>query len=66
MKKQSNEQRECVALVRQARKQGHTLEQMAARLDVSFSSVSRWQNGISVPYRNTAKRMIPMLKRLLR
>jgi len=60
----AKEQREAVALVRRARKGGWTLEDMAAHLGCSFASVSRWDNGVAVPYRNQAVRMIPMLKEL--
>ena len=59
------EQRQCVSLIKQARRKGHTLEQMAVSLGVSFSTVSRWENGRVVPHRNTSIRLVPLLKELV-
>lgn len=64
-KKKTKDQKRCIALVKQARRSGWTLEDMAARLDVSFSSVSRWENGVCTPPRNTSARMVPMLEELI-
>lgn len=60
----SNEQWKAVCLVRKARKNGWTLEEMGSHLGVSFASISRWERGVTVPYANASARMIPLLEEL--
>jgi len=63
-KKPTKEQRAFVRLVKQARK-AWTLEDMSTHLGVSFSSVSRWANGESIPHRNTVTRLTPLIEELV-
>lgn len=63
-RKMSKGQRRAVSLIRKARKAGWTLEELASHLKASFSSVSRWENGIAAPYPNTAERIITVLEDL--
>lgn len=62
----TKEQRECVRLVKRARRNGWTLEDMSMHLGVSFSSISRWERGQTLPYRNVAARLIPLLGELVK
>ena len=55
---------ECVDRVQDACANGWTLEDLAQHLGTSFSTVSRWNNGLNRPSRNTAARLIPLLKQL--
>lgn len=59
----SAEQKAMVALVRRLMKT-HTLEELAGKLDVAFASVSRWNRGTTLPYRNVARRLLPTLQAL--
>ena len=59
-------QRECVSLVKRCCREGASLEQIAFRLGVSLSSVSRWNRDVCVPENNTSHRLIPTAKELLR
>ncbi|RLB40894.1 MAG: hypothetical protein DRH30_07905 [Deltaproteobacteria bacterium] len=56
---------EMIALVREARNRGWALVDIAEHLGCSFASVSRWDTGDVIPYRNSSKRMVPMMKELL-
>jgi len=60
-RKPTTEQRECIRLVKKARRDGWTLEDLAQHLGTSFSTVSRWAGDLNVPSRNTAARMITLL-----
>lgn len=57
----NNDQKAMVALVRRLMRT-HTLEELAGKLDVAFASVSRWNRGTTMPYRNVARRLLPVLE----
>lgn len=57
----NNDQKAMVALVRRLMRT-HTLEELAGKLDVAFASVSRWNRGTTTPYRNVARRLLPVLE----
>lgn len=61
----SREQTEFVKLIRHARHIGWTLEDLAERLGTTAASISRWDRGTAVPFANTARRLLPKLRRLL-
>jgi transcriptional regulator with XRE-family HTH domain len=60
----TKEQRTCVRMIKKARRAGWTLTDLATHLGVSFSSISRWEHGQTLPYRNVAARCIPLLEEL--
>lgn len=62
--KNTAEQRECIRLVKRARKDGWTLEDLAQHLGTSFSTVSRWAADLNMPSRHTAARMVVLLRKL--
>ena len=57
----NSDQKAMVALVRRLMRT-HTLEELAGKLDVAFASVSRWNRGTTMPYRNVARRLLPVLE----
>lgn len=60
----NNDQKAMVALVRRLMRT-HTLEELAGKLDVAFASVSRWNRGTTMPYRNVARRLLPVLESMV-
>ncbi len=45
-------------------RQGLTQERFAARLDVTFATVNRWENGRAVPSRLARKQILSQIKSL--